>query len=172
MIECKNMKLANAFRHIFVLFSVTLAVALFSPIGIGTANAQALTCTDNTGGETDVGSPCPGYGSPYTCQTSGQCTPDGNPSNPPPANPSNLTPMGQVLCDIIGWLIYGNLGKGLAILAVGMLGIGALLGKTSWGMALTVCVGIAVMFGAVGIVQAMGIDAAACPVAGSADAGG
>lgn len=57
------------------------------------------------------------------------------------------TPMGEVLCDVVGF-IYGNLGRGLATIAVIVLGIGALLGKTSWGIAITVSIGISVIFNA------------------------
>ena len=62
--------------------------------------------------------------------------------------PHYVTPMGQVLCRIAGWIIYGNLGRGLATLAVIVVGVGAVLGKTSWGLAITVGVGISVIFGA------------------------
>jgi type IV secretory pathway VirB2 component (pilin) len=58
------------------------------------------------------------------------------------------SPMGNVVCMIIG-IIYGNLGRGLAILAVIILGVGATIGKVSWGLAMTVAVGIATIFGAV-----------------------
>lgn len=57
------------------------------------------------------------------------------------------TPMGAVLCDVV-LFIYGNLGRSLATLAVIILGVGALLGKTSWGIAITVSVGISVIFNA------------------------
>lgn len=57
------------------------------------------------------------------------------------------TPMGVVLCNIVK-MVYGNLGRGLACLAVIIIGVGATLGKTSWGLALTVAVGIAVIFNA------------------------
>ena len=60
---------------------------------------------------------------------------------------STYTPMGDVLCSVVDFF-YGNLGRGLATLAIIVLGVGALLGKTSWGLALTVGVGISVMFGA------------------------
>ncbi|MDX2113126.1 MAG: TrbC/VirB2 family protein [Alphaproteobacteria bacterium] len=61
-------------------------------------------------------------------------------------NPAQ-TPMGDVLCRVVDFM-YGNLGRGLATLAVITLGVGALLGKVSWGMAVTVGVGIAVIFNA------------------------
>jgi type IV secretory pathway VirB2 component (pilin) len=64
------------------------------------------------------------------------------------------TPMGAVLCSVVA-MIYGNLGRGLATLAIIVVGIGATLGKTSWAMATTVGVGIAVIFNAHLIVGAL-----------------
>ncbi|MDX2073889.1 MAG: TrbC/VirB2 family protein [Alphaproteobacteria bacterium] len=57
------------------------------------------------------------------------------------------TPMGDVLCEIV-YMVYGNLGRGLATLAVVIIGVGATLGKTSWGLAMTVAIGISVVFNA------------------------
>ncbi len=65
------------------------------------------------------------------------------------------TPMGNVMCTVVGWFT-GNTGKGLATIAITIIGIGALLGKVSWGMAIIVGVGVAVVFGAAGIVDNMG----------------
>ena len=42
------------------------------------------------------------------------------------------TPMGNVLCTAVTWFT-GNTGKGLATIAITVIGIGALLGKVSWG---------------------------------------
>src|SRR5689334_7993996 len=64
------------------------------------------------------------------------------------------TPMGAVLCKVIAWFT-GNTGKGLATIAITVIGIGALLGKVSWGMAIIVGIGVAIVFGAAGIVNAM-----------------
>lgn len=61
------------------------------------------------------------------------------------------SPMGNVICFIIG-IVYGNLGRGLAALAVIILGVGATLGKVSWGLAMTVAVGVGTVFGAVPLV--------------------
>ena len=72
------------------------------------------------------------------------------------------TPMQEVLCTILGWLM-GNLGLGLATIAIASVGIGALIGKASWGMVMTVAVGISVLFGSVTIVQAVGIGFPGCP---------
>jgi type IV secretory pathway VirB2 component (pilin) len=65
------------------------------------------------------------------------------------------TPMGNVLCTVLAWFT-GNTGKGLATIAITVIGIGALLGKVSWGMAMIVGIGVAITFGAAGIVNAMG----------------
>ena len=64
------------------------------------------------------------------------------------------TPMGEVLCKVKDWFT-GNTGKGLATIAITIVGIGALLGKVSWGMAMIVGIGVAIVFGAVIIVNAM-----------------
>ena len=65
------------------------------------------------------------------------------------------SPMGFVLCSVARWIIYGNLGRGLATLAIVVVGAGAMLGKVSWGLAITVAVGISVVFGAPDIVAAL-----------------
>ena len=70
------------------------------------------------------------------------------------------TPMGNVLCTVVGWFT-GNTGKGLATIAITVIGIGALLGKVSWGMAMIVGIGVAIVFGAAGIVSAMGANTGA-----------
>jgi type IV secretory pathway VirB2 component (pilin) len=62
-----------------------------------------------------------------------------------------VTPMGNVVCAIVSWAM-GNLGRGIAVLAVCVLGVGAMLGKVSWGLSVVVGVGIAVFFGACWIV--------------------
>jgi type IV secretory pathway VirB2 component (pilin) len=38
------------------------------------------------------------------------------------------------------------MGRGLATLAICIVGVGALLGKVSWGMAITVAIGISIVF--------------------------
>ncbi len=68
---------------------------------------------------------------------------------------SNQTPMGNVLCTVVGWFT-GNVGKGLATIAITVIGVGALLGKVSWGMAMIVGIGVSIVFGAAGIVSEMG----------------
>ena len=71
------------------------------------------------------------------------------------AAPANNTPMGNVLCTVLAWFT-GNTGKGLATIAITVIGVGALLGKVSWGMAMIVGIGVAIVFGAAGIVNSMG----------------
>lgn len=60
---------------------------------------------------------------------------------------SGLSPMEEVLCTIL-FIIIGDAGRGIATLAVMSLGIGAMMGKVSWGQAITIAVGIAIIFGA------------------------
>ena len=72
-----------------------------------------------------------------------------------PASPSGSYSggtIGDLLCNVVYWFV-GQLGQGIATLAVIVLGIGALFGKVSHGMALTTMVGISVIFGAPDIVQ-------------------
>ncbi len=64
------------------------------------------------------------------------------------------TPFGNMFCVVSEWFT-GNTGKGLATIAITIIGIGALLGKVSWGMALIVGIGIAIVFGAAGIIDAL-----------------
>jgi type IV secretion system protein VirB2 len=63
--------------------------------------------------------------------------------------------MGVVYCTVLFWFT-GNLGKGLATVAITIVGLGALLGKVSWGFAIQVGIGVAVLFGAASIVDSMG----------------
>ncbi len=67
------------------------------------------------------------------------------------ATPSTDTPLGKTLCAVVGWFT-GNTGKGIATLAIIIIGVGALLGKVSWGMAIIVGLGVAVIFGAATLV--------------------
>lgn len=71
------------------------------------------------------------------------------------------TPMGNVLCSIVG-MFTGNLGRGLATLAVLVVGVGATLGKVSWGMAITVAVGISVIMNAPRVAGSLSTGFTAC----------
>ena len=74
-----------------------------------------------------------------------------------PASPSGAgtEAISDALCNIVG-LLTGNAGKAIATIAIIMLGIGAMLGKVSYHLALTIFVGIAVMFGAQTIATMLG----------------
>lgn len=74
---------------------------------------------------------------------------------------ATLTPMGEVLCIILGMLTTG-VAKGLATIGICVMGVAAILGKASWGMAITIGVGIAVMMGSVNIVFDLGLGLADC----------
>ncbi|MCH2546405.1 MAG: TrbC/VirB2 family protein [Alphaproteobacteria bacterium] len=57
------------------------------------------------------------------------------------------TPMEGVMCLLVEWIL-GPTGRALATLAIIFIGVGALMGKISWGMAIIVALGIAIVFGA------------------------
>ena len=61
----------------------------------------------------------------------------------------------DVLCTVVGWFT-GNVGTGIATLAIIIIGVGALMGKVSWGMAIIVGIGVAVVFGASQLVEDLG----------------
>ena len=67
------------------------------------------------------------------------------------------TPTGisNVLCTVVGWFT-GTIGKAIATLAIIVVGIGALMGKVSWGMAIIVGLGVGIVFGASNIVDVLG----------------
>ena len=67
----------------------------------------------------------------------------------------------DVLCNVVGWFT-GSIGAGIATLAIIVIGIGALMGKVSWGMAIIVGLGVGVIFGAPTIVEALGGNGASC----------
>jgi type IV secretion system protein VirB2 len=63
--------------------------------------------------------------------------------------------IGDLLCNVADWFT-GPIGQGIATLAIITVGIGALMGKVSWGMAIIVGIGVAVIFGAPEIVGELG----------------
>jgi type IV secretion system protein VirB2 len=75
------------------------------------------------------------------------------------------TPFDTVICNVVNFFT-GTTGKAIATIAVIFVGIGALMGKISWGLAFIVAVGIALIFGAASIVNAV-----ATGVSGSGGAG-
>jgi type IV secretory pathway VirB2 component (pilin) len=74
---------------------------------------------------------------------------------PQSALAGDVNPIGQVLCNVVTWLT-GPVGKGIATLAIIIIGLGALMGKVSWGMAIIVAIGVALIFGAAAIVNQLG----------------
>ena len=73
---------------------------------------------------------------------------------------TNASPMSNALCIAATW-ITGNAGRGMATVGITIIGIGALLGKVSWGMAMIVGVGVAIVFGSTAIVSLLGGTGAA-----------
>ncbi len=67
------------------------------------------------------------------------------------------TPVGNVFCTIVGWAT-GNTGKGLATIGIVIISIGPLLGKVSWGAAMIVALGIALVFGGGQVVNALNVS--------------
>jgi len=57
---------------------------------------------------------------------------------------------GDVMCSV-ALSMTGNLGRGLATIAVAVIGISAMLGRVTWLQAVIVIVGIACVFGAASI---------------------
>ena len=74
---------------------------------------------------------------------------------------SSDNPLGATLCKVVGWFT-GSTGQGIATLAIIIIGVGALLGKVSWGMAIIVGLGVAVIFGAPTLVLQLSKDASSC----------
>lgn len=70
-------------------------------------------------------------------------------------------PIGATLCKVVGWFT-GVVGRAIATLAIIVVGIGALMGKVSWGMAIIVGIGVAVVFGADAIVGLLGGGGESC----------
>ncbi len=64
---------------------------------------------------------------------------------------TNTDAISDVLCNVINQL-QGGIGKGIATIAIVVLGIGLFLGKLSWPLAIATAIGIGLIFGAAGIV--------------------
>lgn len=71
------------------------------------------------------------------------------------------TPVGNAMCTVANWFT-GNTGQGLATLAIVVIGVGALMGKVSWGMAIIVGLGVALIFGAAAMVGAINAGGTGC----------
>ena len=77
------------------------------------------------------------------------------------ATSAGTTMIGDVVCKA-NEIVTSDVGKGLAIAAIVILGLAALMGKISWGLGLMVVVGIGLIFGASGILEALGVKGAGC----------
>ena len=70
-------------------------------------------------------------------------------------------PIEAVMCNVV-FFMTGTTGKAIATIAIIVVGLGALMGKISWGMALIVALGVALVFGAATIVDNLGGEGADC----------
>ncbi len=74
-----------------------------------------------------------------------------------------------VYCSVVSWF-NGPLGKGVGTMGIIIVGLGALYGKTSWGIAIIAGLGAAMIFGGTSIVSALGgpgdMDCAASSASG------
>ncbi len=75
----------------------------------------------------------------------------------------DLGGIGSSICRIVNAL-QGNIGKGIATIAVIFLGIGAFFGKVNWGLAIMVAGGVILIFGAAQIVQSVTTRGGDCAV--------
>ena len=70
----------------------------------------------------------------------------------------------STLCKLLA-MLTGTIGKGVAAFAIMFVGISLFMGKVSWGLAISTALGIGAIFGAAGIVKALGggdLDINAC----------
>lgn len=62
-----------------------------------------------------------------------------------------VDPLSRTICLVVGWLT-GGMGQAIATMGIVMLGIGAMMGKVTWQVALIVSFGLSVMFSGAQIV--------------------
>ena len=67
-------------------------------------------------------------------------------------------PMEDVFCTAALW-ITGPVGRAIATICVATAGLGAILGKITWGLAMLIGVNVATVFGAANIVDALAAGA-------------
>lgn len=70
--------------------------------------------------------------------------------------------MGDVLCYVLFDILRGSAAPGLASIAVSAVGVAAAMGKASWGLAMTVAVGIGAVIGCANIVWYLGMGTVSC----------
>jgi type IV secretory pathway VirB2 component (pilin) len=76
---------------------------------------------------------------------------------------ANAANPGATLCKAIGDTMGGGLARAISTIGILIVGVGATLGKMTWTTALTVAVGIAVIFGTLSIVSSLsGVGAPGC----------
>lgn len=69
-------------------------------------------------------------------------------------SPAFAGAIGSMLCDTVGMVLL-DIGRGLATIAVIALGVGAMMGKVSWGHGVLVLTGIGIVFGGGAIVTTL-----------------
>lgn len=90
---------------------------------------------------------------------------------PSSAEAAGTDPLSQTLCLVVSWFT-GKMGQAIATLGIIVLGIGAMMGKVSWQMALTVAFGVSVMFSGAEVVEILtSRNTAFCTSVGSFDSG-
>jgi type IV secretory pathway VirB2 component (pilin) len=76
---------------------------------------------------------------------------------------ANAANPGATLCKAIGDTMGGGLARAISTIGILIVGVGATLGKMTWTTALTVAVGIAVIFATLSIVASLsGVGAPGC----------
>ena len=83
------------------------------------------------------------------------------------ANNAADTQISNTLCNVVNWL-NGSTGRAIATIAIIVVGVMALAGRLNWSMAIIVVAGIALVFGAKVIVQALSGGGTACGGGGAA----
>ncbi|TAE34450.1 MAG: hypothetical protein EAY65_02160 [Alphaproteobacteria bacterium] len=74
---------------------------------------------------------------------------------------ASANPIGTTLCNVVTWFTE-DVGAGIATLAIIIIGVGALMGKVSWGMAIIVGLGVAVVFGAPQLISLLSAEGSTC----------
>ena len=76
-------------------------------------------------------------------------------------SPPSTNAISQVVCNVVSQLT-GGIGQAISTVAVIFIGIGLFMGKISWGLALGIAIGMAMLFGAENIVGWIGGDTVTC----------
>lgn len=87
------------------------------------------------------------------------------------ATTTSYTTLESTLCKMLA-MLNGTIGKGVAAFAIMFVGISLFMGKVSWGLAISTALGIGAIFGAAGIVSALGggdLEIEECATANDSD---